>query len=237
MAEAGERRRKRWFPLEANPDVMNEYVSGMGMSVTDHSFNDIFGLDDELLAMVPTPVVAVLCLFPYTDEIEAYRERLLQQKQSEGQQISDKVYFMKQTVSNACGTVGIMHSIANNLDKVNIAPSTFLQTFFEKTAQMTPAQRAEELEGSDEVEESHGRSAQQGQSNLENLDTPINLHFVCFIHRDGTLYELDGTKSEPFNHGPTTAETLLQDTARVVRKLIELNPDNVNFNLIALSKN
>ena len=37
------------------------------------------------------------------------------------QEVSKSVYFMKQTVGNACGTVGILHSIANNLDKVNLS--------------------------------------------------------------------------------------------------------------------
>ena len=30
--------------------------------------------------------------------------------------MSPNVYFMKQTIGNACGTVAIIHSIANNTD-------------------------------------------------------------------------------------------------------------------------
>ena len=37
------------------------------------------------------------------------------------QEVSKSVYFMKQTVGNACGTVGILHSIANNLDRVDLS--------------------------------------------------------------------------------------------------------------------
>lgn len=35
------------------------------------------------------------------------------------------VYFMKQTIGNACGTIGALHAIANNQDKLSIgkAPS------------------------------------------------------------------------------------------------------------------
>ena len=28
-----------------------------------------------------------------------------------------KIYFMKQTISNACGTIGVLHAIANNQEQ------------------------------------------------------------------------------------------------------------------------
>ena len=33
------------------------------------------------------------------------------------------VFFMKQTIGNACGTIGIIHSIANNTDKIPLGAS------------------------------------------------------------------------------------------------------------------
>ena len=32
----------------------------------------------------------------------------------EGQEVSPDVYFMKQTIGNACGTIGLIHAVANN---------------------------------------------------------------------------------------------------------------------------
>lgn len=37
-----------------------------------------------------------------------------------GQEVSPNVWYTKQTVENACGTVGLLHSIANNTDVVPI---------------------------------------------------------------------------------------------------------------------
>ena len=35
-------------------------------------------------------------------------------------QVSEKVYFMKQTVGNACGTIGLLHAVGNNLNQVDL---------------------------------------------------------------------------------------------------------------------
>lgn len=52
---------------------------------------------------------------------------------------------------------------------------------------------------------------------------------------DGCLYELDGRKSCPINHGPCTQETLLEGATNVVKKFMERDPDEVRFTIIALA--
>ena len=38
----------------------------------------------------------------------------------QGCALPEGVYFMKQTIGNACGTIGALHAIANNQDKLLI---------------------------------------------------------------------------------------------------------------------
>lgn len=38
----------------------------------------------------------------------------------------------------------------------------------------------------------------------------VNHHFIAFVHKGGCLYELDGRKEFPINHGPSAPETLLE---------------------------
>lgn len=70
-------------------------------------FGDCWGLDDEALAMVPTPCIACIFLYPYS-QMEA-RKRALGVKRGAA---SQAVWFMKQQISNACGSVAIMHSVS-----------------------------------------------------------------------------------------------------------------------------
>ena len=111
---------------------------GVGES---YVFCDVYGLDPELLAMLPQPVVSLLLLFPITDKSEEHTKTENEKIQSEGQVVSDKVYFMKQIVGNACGTVGILHSLANNAETLHLGDG-YLKTFLEKTAGMSPMERA-----------------------------------------------------------------------------------------------
>ena len=53
-------------------------------------------------------------------------------------------------------------------------------------------------------------AAQEGNTAPPPLEEVINLHFVALVHRDGRLWELDGRKSFPIDHGPTSPERLLQ---------------------------
>ena len=38
----------------------------------------------------------------------------------------------------------------------------------------------------------------------------VNLHFVAFVERGSRLWELDGRKGFPVDHGPSSPATVLQ---------------------------
>ncbi|XP_060673797.1 ubiquitin carboxyl-terminal hydrolase 3-like isoform X3 [Ziziphus jujuba] len=198
---------KRWLPLEANPDVMNQFLWGLGLKEDVAECYDVYGLDEELLEMVPKPVLAVLFLYPVTAQSE--EERMLQA--NEKQEPHGRVYFMKQTVDNACGTIGLLHAIGNITSEIKLAF----------------------LEGDREMEVAHSVAAIGGDTEAShNVDD----HFICFACVDGVLYELDGDKTGPISHGASSPDSLLQDAAKVIKGIIQKNPDSLNFNVIAISK-
>jgi ubiquitin carboxyl-terminal hydrolase L3 len=121
----------------------------------------------ELLAMVPQPVKAVLMLFPITEATEAAKAEEESRLSSTDQGLSPSVWFTKQTISNACGTIGVLHAYAN-VPEIQPASSSFLERFLAATRTMSPVDRARFLEhpgeGEPDIEEAHQQAAQTGQT-------------------------------------------------------------------------
>ncbi|PPS09857.1 hypothetical protein GOBAR_AA10797 [Gossypium barbadense] len=241
---AGSSSAKRWLPLEANPDVMNQFLWGLGLPENEAECCDVYGLEDELLAMVPQPVLAVLFLFPITSQTE--EERLGQDNEKRVDEtdysiydgvhqitkvqgleltmdVSSKVYFMKQTVGNACGTIGLLHGVGNVTSEIKLPDFKLLYGL----------KRAAFLEKEREMEVAHSVAATAGETEASDN---VNTHFICFSCVDGKLYELDGRKSGPISHGASSPSSLLQDAAKVIKGMIQKNPESLNFNVIALHK-
>ncbi|XP_033118423.1 ubiquitin carboxyl-terminal hydrolase isozyme L3-like isoform X1 [Anneissia japonica] len=221
----------RWLPLESNPDVMNKFVHKLGMP-KEWGFTDIYSL--ELLDMVPKPVAAVLILFPVNQKYEESSKEEQEKIDKEGQEVSKNLMFIKQTIGNACGTIALLHSIVNNSDKIQL--SGYLSNFIEKTKDMTPEERASYLKEDEGLSSAHEESAQEGQTEPPPREEHTELHFLALIAKDGHIYEMDGRRQYPVNHGPTTDDSFLQDAAAVCMKFMNRDPTELRFTLIALSK-
>ncbi|KAJ3088921.1 Ubiquitin carboxyl-terminal hydrolase isozyme L3 [Quaeritorhiza haematococci] len=179
-----------WLPLEANPQVMNKYMEKLGVT-GDWAFTDVWGLDAELLQFIPQPVLAVLLLFPITDKYEQFRKDEQEQLQKAGQHVSPNLYFVLQTIPNACGTIGLLHSLANNQDVLGLADGP-LKRILDRTKTTGPKDRAALLEGDEDLARIHEESSLEGQTAAPSRDEEVDLHFVAFVQKDGHVYELDG---------------------------------------------
>lgn len=235
MPEEKQEQKIKWLPLESNPEVINKYVQNIGIDTEKFEFTDIYGLDSELLAMVPRPVLAVLLLFPVTKLYQEYRQKQIDALKESTQTVSPNVYFTKQTVSNACGTVALIHALANNKEALNIDCEKTFGKYLKNTQEMSPVERAEYLKTDDSMTSAHSECANEGQTETPSINEELELHFIAYVHKDGVLYELDGAKEFPINHGEACADNLLERSAEVIRKLIELNPNENRFNVIGLA--
>ena len=93
---------------------MNALVHKLGLSPT-LSFHDVYSLDDpSLLAFVPRPVQALLLVFPVTETYEkARKEEDESLPEYAGSGETEEVLWFKQTIRNACGMMGLLHSVCN----------------------------------------------------------------------------------------------------------------------------
>ena len=246
MASAETSKSKKWFPLESNPSLMNQYVKNLGFDTSLYQFVDVYSTESWALEMIPQPVAAVIMLYPLTPVQERHRkeeEEEEQKKKSEDGQSDgkDKVWFIKQRIGNACGTIGLIHALLNapeGLRGVSLDSSSWLGRFYNDCpAPLDPVAKAERLEGDSTIETLHDRatSDSSNQTNRGSLDDKVITHFISLVHVDGGLYELDGRKTGPIQHGTTTETNLLQDACRVVEKFMKRDPQEVRFTILALA--
>lgn len=80
--------------------------------------------------------------------------------------MSENLFFTRQTVQNACGTVGIIHSLANNKDVLNIDSDKAFAKYLKATETMTPEQSAEYLKQDEDITSAHSESANEGQTEV-----------------------------------------------------------------------
>ncbi|XP_039511912.1 ubiquitin carboxyl-terminal hydrolase isozyme L3 isoform X3 [Pimephales promelas] len=214
---------------------MNQFLRQLGL-VPTWQFGDVYGLEPEVLSLVPRPVCAVLLLFPITEKYETFRQEEEAKIKAQGQEVSSDVYFMKQTIGNACGTIGLIHAVANNQRHLEFEPNSPLKAFLLQSAKMSPEEKAAFLEKDESIRVTHESSAQEGQTEAPGLDEKVDLHFIAFVNVEGNLYELDGRKPFPIVHGKTTDDTFLEDSAEVCKKFMARDPQELRFTVVALSK-
>ena len=98
---------KQWFPLESNPQLLNQYISNLGFSTTRFRFIDVYSTDDWALEMIHPPVLSCVVLFPTSDKILGRREEMHRRVVSiAGNNDDVGVWYIKQRIRNACGTIG-----------------------------------------------------------------------------------------------------------------------------------
>lgn len=157
---------------------------------------DVYGLDSESLAWLSRPVLSVILLFPCTDQYYEYRDKQAAEIKASGQTISPDVFYMKQIVPNACGTVALIHSVANSNDAIQLGDG-HLKQFLDDCKTMSPEERGEHLQKADNIINAHKEIAQEGQTevctyihtyitHIYTYITHIYIHHTHHIHTSHT---------------------------------------------------
>ncbi|KAA1470345.1 peptidase C12 ubiquitin carboxyl-terminal hydrolase 1 [Dentipellis sp. KUC8613] len=235
---------QRWIPLESNPEVLNAWANRVGLIATDSQFCDVYGLDEELIDMVPHPVKAVVLLFPIRGGIETARREEDERLKKEGQPAIDPtVVWIKQTISNACGTMGLLHALINS--DVAIVPESPLARFIDACQYKSPEERAHLLETTPLFADIHAEAASSGQT-APPADSHTDLHFTCFVQApdaaarmsqsgisDMRIIELDGSRGGPIDRGHCT--DLLKDVANYIKEKVIPKAPSLEFSMMALA--
>jgi ubiquitin carboxyl-terminal hydrolase L3 len=185
--------------------------------------------------MIPQPVAAVLMLYPLTEK----QNSAVGDDVVATEDMQDKVWFMKQRIGNACGTIGLLHALLNAPEAIRIfGQDSWLSTFADDTPiPLSPIAKADLLEEDSKIARMHddATSSEANATSRGNLDDKLVTHFISLVCVDGKLYELDGRKEGPIFHGSTSQATLLKDACQVIKKFMARDPEEMRFTISALA--
>lgn len=196
--------------------------------------------------MVPQPCIAVILLFPVSQQLA--RSEMARARRGSAHAVSPRVFFMRQYVGNACGTVAAMHALMNNRAQLTVGSGPLHELMgpsdsgdanaddgCDSEQQPAGAERlGARLSSSAGLMQASETSARLGSTPAPERGVDADYHYICFVQaHDGCLYELDGTKPTPINHGPIK-QGLLQESARVIREHFVSQMPGGHFNVMAL---
>ncbi|KAI1323738.1 ubiquitin carboxyl-terminal hydrolase, family 1 [Xylariaceae sp. FL0255] len=226
---------KHFTPIESNPDLFTKLIHHLGVS-SALSFHDVWSLDeDELLSLIPRPVLAFIVVFPTSSDYESKlaQENNLQRPDSNPQ----NVIWFKQTINNACGLYGILHAVANGRAREYIEPGSHISRLLESCSSLKPSEYAGILENDSELESKYHSVALLGDTEApENPEDEVDFHYVCFVKSHGDLYVLDGDRNWPISKGALPGDDLLSEQGVLaIKEFISGHDNGGGFSLLALS--
>ncbi|KAJ1801057.1 hypothetical protein LPJ59_000591 [Coemansia sp. RSA 2399] len=203
------------------------------MGVKDVQVEELYSLDTETLRAME-PVYGLIFLFkwrPTTAGARASSSSVdLQHDQPEN------VYFAHQIIQNACATQAILSILMNRENDMDIGAT--LKNLRSFSIDLPPDMRGLALTNCDELRTVHN-SFQRIESFLNDIHRPATedddvFHFVSYVPVNGRLYELDGLKPAPIDHGAT--DDWLTDVSSVIQNRInEYSQTEIRFNLMAVT--
>lgn len=225
---------------------MNALKTKLGLS-DEVEFYDVYSLDDpELLAHIPRPAYALLVIIPMTKAWYDERQAEDTDKQDyTGCGPEEPVIWFKQTIGNACGSIGVLHSVINGPASKHILPGSDFEKIRRDAIPLKMAERAQMLYDSQPFETAHASVANMGDTAAPTpeIGHHVGHHFVSFVKADdGHLWELEGSRKGPINRGFLAEdEDVLSPKAlelglkRVIKLVQGAGIDNLRFSCTALA--
>jgi ubiquitin carboxyl-terminal hydrolase L3 len=231
---------------------MTPLAHDLGVS-PQYQFHDVYSFEADCLTHVPRPVHALLVTLPITPTWRAERETEDHKvtEDYDGTDPKEPVLWFKQTIIEACGSIGLIHCVLNGPSEAAITdlivPGSELNRIRSQAPSLRMAERANLLEESTVLEEAHAAAAQRGVTAPPEDEAAVRRlgnHFVAFVKgRDGRLWELEGSRKGPICRGVLgDGEDVLSPTAlglgigRYVQMEERAGGSELRFSCIALSK-
>ncbi|KAJ1811925.1 hypothetical protein LPJ56_005659 [Coemansia sp. RSA 2599] len=202
------------------------------MGVRDIQVEELYSLDPETLRSME-PIYGLIFLFKWQQQ-----QRGKAAGESSGTNVGEEtsnVYFAQQIIQNACATQAILSVLLN---RPEIELGEILGNFKSFSVDLPADMRGLALTNCDQIRDVHNSFVRPESFLADGAARPATedddvFHFVSYVPVDGRLYELDGLKPGPIDHGPTG--DWLEDVGRVIQKrMAEYSQEEIRFNLMAV---
>lgn len=219
-----------WLQLESDPGLFTLLLEDFG--VKGVQVDEIYDLQKS----IEGPVYGFIFLFKWIEERRSRRKVVVQEEKFvEKEEIVNSIFFAHQIVPNSCATHSLL-SILLNCSKIYLGST--LTRLKEHTRNMDPENKGHAIGNTPELARAHNTHAkpeppQEKGHGVATGRTLEAFHFVSYVPIDGRLYELDGLKPFPIDHGPWQAGQDWTDKFRMV--ITErLGGGDIRFNLMAV---
>ncbi|CAL8335435.1 unnamed protein product [Merluccius merluccius] len=231
---------KGWLELESDPGLFTLLVEDFG--VKGVQVEEIYDLQSKC----QSPVYGFIFLFKWIEERRSRRKvsTLVDETSVIDEEIVNDMFFAHQLIPNSCATHALL-SVLLNCSGVELGVTLSRMKAFTKG--FGPESKGYAIGNAPELAKAHNSHARpeprhlpEKQNGISAVRTMEAFHFVSYVPIKDRLFELDGLKAYPIDHGPWGEEEEWTDKARrVIMERIGLATagepyHDIRFNLMAV---
>ncbi|XP_012252495.2 ubiquitin carboxyl-terminal hydrolase calypso [Athalia rosae] len=228
-----------WLELESDPGLFTLLLEDFG--VKGVQVEEIYDLQKSLEG----PIYGFIFLFRWIEERRS-RRKVVEQDESfvKDEDIVNNIFFAQQVVPNSCATHALLSVLLN-------CPSIHLGTTLSRlkihTSGMCPENKGWAIGNTPELACAHNSHAMPQAKRRQDKNTGMStgrftgeaFHFVSYVPINGRLFELDGLKPYPMDHGPWGEhEEWTEQFRRVITDRLGMATgeqlQDIRFNLMAV---
>ncbi|XP_050414072.1 ubiquitin carboxyl-terminal hydrolase calypso isoform X2 [Patella vulgata] len=230
---------KGWLELESDPGLFTLLLEDFG--VNGVQVEEIYDLQKK----IDGPVYGFIFLFRWIEERRCRRKTSTEVECFVREEDTvNSIFFAQQIIPNSCATHALL-SVLLNSNKVSLGENlNLLKQFSDK---MSPENKGLAIGNMPALARAHNSHARpeprhlpEKQPGLSTVKTGEAFHFVSYVPINGSLFELDGLKPYPIDHGPwEKEEEWTEKFLRVITDRLGMakggEPNNdIRYNLMAV---
>jgi len=231
---------QEWVELESDPGLFTLLVYDFG--VEDVDVEEVYDLSKP----IDRHVYGFIFLFKWTEERKSRRKASYPELDTTvyNEQMENDMFFAQQIIPNSCASHALL-SVLLNIPDIDLGYTlTQLRDSCKGFDSETKGYAIGNFWNIAVAHNNHGRRELRWQNDrLKNVTATRSMeafHYVSYVPYGGRLFELDGLKPRPIDHGPWLAdETWSGKARRVIQERIQMATGgelchDIRYNLLAV---